>query len=215
MQVFAQTTAKTQNNGAAFAPYFIALSLWVGCTLTTFIFPYLLIAESARATGQLARVLRKFAVPAVYVVAQALIVVLGVHLLGVEFLHPELVLFTAVAASLTFMLLVLALNLLLGAAGRLLALVLLVIQLAASGGSYPVELSSPFFRFLHAYIPVTDAINAMRSAMFGSYEGQYSTFMLRMGLVALISLLVALLSTRRWLYTPDERFRSPLVLDVG
>lgn len=215
VQVFAQTTAKTQNNGAAFAPYFIALSLWVGCTLTTFIFPYLLIAESARATGQLARVLRKFAVPAIYVVAQALIVVLGVHLLGVEVLHPGLVLFTAVAASLTFMLLVLALNLLLGAAGRLLALVLLVIQLAASGGSYPVELSSPFFQWLHVYIPVTDAINAMRSAMFGSYEGQYGAFMLRMGLVALVSLLVALLSTRRWHYTPDERFRSPLVLDVG
>ena len=102
-----------------------------------------------------------------------------------------------------------------GAAGRLLALVLLVIQLAASGGSYPVELSSPFFQWLHAYIPVTDAINAMRSAMFGSYEGQYGAFMLRMGLVALVSLLVALLSTRRWHYTPDERFRSPLVLDVG
>ena len=113
------------------------------------------------------------------------------------------------------MLLVLALNLLLGAAGRLLALVLLVIQLAASGGSYPVELSSPFFRWLHTFIPVTDAINAMRYALFGSYEGQYPVFMLRMGLVALVSLGVALVSRRQWQYLPDDRFRSPLVLDVG
>ena len=215
VQVVTEHTASVANNGAAFAPYFMALSLWVGCTLTTFIFPYLLIAESGRRTGQLARVLRKFAVPAVYVVAQALVVVLGVHLLGVQFLHPSLLIFTAVAASLTFMLLVLALNLLLGAAGRLLALVLLVIQLAASGGSYPVELSSPFFQWLHTYIPVTDAINAMRYALFGSYEGQYGVFMLRMGLVALVSLAVALLSRRKWQYIADERFRSPLVIDVG
>lgn len=172
VQVSAQTTAKAQNNGAAFAPYFIALSLWVGCTLTTFISPYLLVAESAPATGQLARMLRKFAVSAVYVVAQALIVVLSV-----DVLRPGLVLFTAVAASLTFM--------------------LLVIQLAASGGSSPEELSSPFFQWLHAYIPVTDTVSAMRSAMFGSYEAQYGTFMLRMGLMALVSLLVALLNTQR------------------
>jgi len=215
VQVVSQSTARVANNGTAFAPYFIALSLWVGCTLTTFIFPYLLIPESGRRTGQLARVLRKFAVPAGYVAAQALVVVLGVHLMGVQFLHPGLLVFTALAASLTFMLLVLALNLLLGAAGRLLALVLLVIQLAASGGSYPVELSSPFFQWLHTYIPVTDAINAMRYALFGSYEGQYSVFMLRMGLVALVSLGVALVSRRRWQYIADERFRSPLVLDVG
>jgi putative membrane protein len=215
VQIETQVTASVANNGTAFAPYFIALSLWVGCTLTTFIFPYLLIAESARRTGQLARVLRKFAVPAVYVVAQALVVVYGVHLLGVQMLHPGLLVVTAVAASLTFMLLVLALNLLLGAAGRLLALVLLVIQLAASGGSYPVELSSPFFRWLHTYIPVTDAINAMRYALFGSYEGLYGLFLLRLALIAAASLIVALLSRRRWVYIADERFRSPLVLDVG
>ena len=215
VQVQTRTTAAVGSNGAAFAPYFIALSLWVGCTLTTFIFPYLLIPESARGTRQGARVLRKFAVPAAYVVAQALLVMLGVHLLGVPFLHPGLAVFTAVLASLTFMLLVLALNLLLGAAGRLLALVLLVIQLAASGGSYPIELSSPFFRWLHTYIPVTDAINAMRYALFGSYEGQYGVFMTRMLVVALVSLVVALLSRRRWMYIADDRFRSPLVLDVG
>ena len=185
--VVSQTTARVANNGTAFAPYFITLSLWVGCTLTTFIFPFLLIPESGRRSGQVARVLRKFAVPGVYVVAQALVVVLGIHLLGIRFLHPALVVFTAVASSLTFMLLVLALNLLLGAAGRLLALILLVVQLAASGGTYPVELSSPFFQALHAVVPVTDAINAMRYALFGSYDGQYGLFMLRLGAVALVS----------------------------
>ncbi|MFC6663515.1 hypothetical protein [Deinococcus multiflagellatus] len=126
-------TAQVPSNGAAFAPYFVALALWVGATMTTFIFPYLLLPESGRGTSQRARVLRKFAVPAGYVTLQALVVVAGLSLLGVPYLHPGLVVLTTVLASLTFMLLILALNLLLGAAGRLLALVLLVVQLGASG----------------------------------------------------------------------------------
>ncbi len=209
------STARVQNNGAAFAPYFMALALWVGATMTTFIFPYLLLPESGRATSQAARVARKFTVPAFYVVSQALVVVLGLHLLGVTYLHTGLVVLTVVLASLTFMILILALNLLLGAAGRLLALVLLVVQLGASGGSYPVELSSDFFRAIHSVIPVTDVVNALRFAMFGSYEGQYGVFMTRMLLVALVSLALALLARRRWVFTPDEKFRSPIITDVG
>lgn len=215
VQVTEQQTAAVGTNGAAFAPYFMALALWVGCTLTTFIFPYLLLPESGRATSQAARVLRKLTVPAAYVVAQALLVVLGVHLLGVDFLHPGLVVLTSVLGSLTFMTLILALNLLLGGAGRLLALVLLIVQLAASGGSYPVELASPFFQAIHTIVPVTDVINALRSALFGSYEGQYGVFMSRMLLVGAVSCGAALLGRRFWQFTPDEKFRSPILSDVG
>ncbi|THF69951.1 YhgE/Pip domain-containing protein [Deinococcus sp. Arct2-2] len=215
VQTVTREFAPVGSNGAAFAPYFMALALWVGCTLTTFIFPYLLIPESARTSSQAARVLRKLAVPAVLVLGQAALVLLGVDLLGVKFQNPGLVILTTLAASLTFVVLILALNLLLGAAGRLLALVLLVLQLAASGGSYPVELSPGVFQAIHSFIPVTDVINALRYAMFGAYEGQYATFMLRMGLIAVVSLMVALLSRRRWQYAPDRLFRSPLITDVG
>ncbi|MDB5045784.1 MAG: hypothetical protein JWQ08_1834 [Deinococcus sp.] len=215
VQTVTREFAPVGSNGAAFAPYFMALALWVGCTLTTFIFPYLLIPESARASSQAARVLRKLMVPAVLVLGQAGLVLLGVDLLGVKFQNPGLVILTTLAASLTFMVLILALNLLLGAAGRLLALVLLVLQLAASGGSYPVELSPGVFQAIHTFIPVTDVINALRYAMFGAYEGQYATFMLRMGLIAVVSLAVALLSRARWQYAPDRLFRSPLFTDVG
>ncbi|KEF35759.1 hypothetical protein RDMS_00145, partial [Deinococcus sp. RL] len=207
--------APVQTNGEAFAPYFIALALWVGGTLTTFIFPYLLLPESGRETSQLARVLRKLTVPAPYVVGQALVVVLGVHLLGASFLYPGLVVLTAVLGSLTFLTLIVALNLLLGAAGRLLALVLLVLQLAASGGSYPAELSSPLFQAIHTLIPVTDVVNALRYAMFGAYEGQYGVYMGRMLLAGLLGFGAALLGRRRWRFAPDHQFRSPIFTDVG
>ncbi|PTA68519.1 YhgE/Pip domain-containing protein [Deinococcus arcticus] len=207
--------AEVPSNGAAFAPYFMALGLWVGATMTTFIFPYLLLPESGRGTRQRARVLRKFALPAGYVTVQALLLVGGLAWLGVPYGQPGLVVLTTVLASLTFMALILALNLLLGAAGRLLALVLLVVQLGASGGSYPVELAPGFFRAIHAAMPVTDVVQALRAAMFGAYEGQYLAFVGRILLVALLAVGLALVARWRWQFTPDDQFRSPIVMDVG
>ncbi len=210
-----ETFAPVRNNGAGFAPYFMALSLWVGATLTTFIFPYSQLPRSGRGTSQFARMLRKAAVPAGLVTVQALLVVWGVHALGVDFLHPAQVVATALASSLTFLALVLALIFCFGAAGRLIALVLLVVQLAASGGSYPVELSPPFFGAIHNFVPVTQSVNAFRHALSGAFQGSYPTFMLILLGIAVLSVLVGLLGRRRWELVADEDFRplisSPLV----
>ncbi|MBB6016307.1 YhgE/Pip family protein [Deinococcus radiopugnans] len=207
--------APVKNNGAGFAPYFMALSLWVGVTLTTFIFPYSQLPRSGRGTSQFARMLRKAAVPAALVCVQALLVVWGVHALGVEFLHPAQVIATALASSLTFLTLVLALIFLFGAAGRLIALVLLVLQLAASGGSYPVELSPPFFGAIHNFVPVTQSVNAFRHALSGAFQGSYVTFMLVLLGIAVLSVGAGLLGRRRWEVVADEDFKplitSPLV----
>lgn len=205
-----QTFAAVKNNGAAFAPYFMALSLWVGVTLTTFIFPYQQLPRSGRRSSQLARVLRKAAAPAVLVTVQALLVVLGVHLLGVDFLHPGQVVLTAVASSMTFLMMVLALIVCFGAAGRLLALILLVLQLAASGGSYPVEVAPRVFQVIHDWLPVTQSVGAFRHALSGAFEGHYPTFMLTLLALFAGSLAVSQLGRRRWEFVADQDFR-PLI----
>ncbi|WP_216327657.1 YhgE/Pip domain-containing protein [Deinococcus aestuarii] len=206
-------TAAVPNNGTAFAPYFMALALWVGVTLTTFVFPYTTLPESGRGTGRLARVLRKAAVPALVVTAQALLVVLGVHLLGVEYGHLGGVLLTTVASSLTFLAVVLALVTLLGSAGRLLALILLIVQLAASGGTYPVELSGPLFQALHRVMPITDTVRALRATLFGSYDGVYAPALGHLALTGLVAAALSLLG-RRWLFVPDGQVR-PALLSEG
>ncbi|TSA87484.1 YhgE/Pip domain-containing protein [Deinococcus detaillensis] len=205
-----KTFAPVSNNGTGFAPYFMALSLWVGVTLTTFIFPYQQLPQSGRGTSQFARMLRKASVPALLVVIQALLVVLGVHLLGVSYLHPAEVIFTAVASSLTFLVIVLALIFLLGAAGRLIALILLVLQLAASGGSYPVELSPRFFQVIHDYVPVTQSVNAFRHAISGAFKGSYPVFTAVLLGLAVLGILLGLLGRRRWEFVADSDFK-PLV----
>ena len=188
----------------------MALSLWVGATLTTFIFPYQQLPQAGRGTSQLARMLRKAAVPAALVTVQALLVVWGVHLLGVNYLHPAEVIFTAVASSLTFLAIVLALIFLLGAAGRLLALILLVLQLAASGGSYPVELSPQFFQVIHKYVPVTQSVNAFRHAISGAFKAGYPGFTAGLLALALLGVGLGWLGRRRWEFVEGEVLQ-PLV----
>lgn len=206
-------TAAVPNNGTALAPYFMALSLWVGVTLTTFLFPYNTLAESSRGTLRLARVLRKAAVPAVIVTAQALIVVLGVHLLGVEYSNVGGVLLTAVSSSLTFLAVVLALLTLLGSAGRLVALILLILQLAASGGTYPVELSGPFFQALNRVVPIADTVRGLRATIFGSYNGTFGPELARLALTFAAAFGLSLLG-RRWLFVPDGQVK-PVVINEG
>ena len=153
---------------------------------------------------------RKFAVPALLVTIQALLVVWGVQHLGVSVLHPAETVITAVASSLTFLALVLSMIFLFGAAGRLLALILLIVQLASSGGSYPVELSPHPFQVIHNWVPVTQTVNALRHSLSGAYQGQYVHFMLTLLGMAVAATLLGLLGRRRWEYVPDEDFR-PLI----
>ncbi len=202
--------APVSNNGTAFAPYFIALSLWVGCTLTTFIFPYQQLPQHGRNASQFAKILRKYTAPALLVTAQALLVVLGVHLLGVEYLHPVQVTLSAVASSLTFLALVLGLIMMFGSAGRLFALILLVLQLAASGGSYPIETAPSFFQTIHRWMPVTQSVKALRHGISGAYLGEYLTFMLVLVVIFLSATVLAWLG-RRWEYTPNDRL-LPLIV---
>ena len=60
-----------------------------------------------------------------------------------------------------------------GNIGEALAIIVLVIQIAGSGGSYPIELLPNFFQQVYLFFPFPYAINAMREAIAGLYQNQY------------------------------------------
>lgn len=184
------------NNGTSFAPYFMSLSLWVGATLTTFLFPYGQLTRAARGTSQGVRVARKLLVPLLVVSIQAAVVVLGVSQL-VPYVNGGEVLFVALLTSWSFLYLIAGLILMLGAAGRLVTLLALVLQLAASGGSYPIELAPVPLQTLHHYLPLTPALQAFRHAITGAYEGRFAELLGLIALGGLFGLLMLFLG-RRW-----------------
>lgn len=90
-----------------------------------------------------------------------------------------------------------------------------MLQLAASGSSYPVELSPSFFGAIHNFVPVTQSVNAFRHALSGAFQGSSFTFMLVLLGIAALSIGAGLLERRRWAVVADEDFKplitSPLV----
>lgn len=152
--------------GTGFAPYFIPLSLWVGAILMFFIISP---KEDPRFRANSAQaVIGKYLSYAFVGVLQAVMVGAVVLGLGLKPNHTALYFLTIIVMSLCSIAIVQALISLLGDAGRLIAIVLLILQLTADAGTFPLELVPNFFRVLNPFMPFTYCVTALRQAISGS-----------------------------------------------
>ncbi|MPY55021.1 YhgE/Pip family protein [Streptomyces acidicola] len=168
VQLASRDLHKAPNYGTGFAPYFIPLSLWVGAMVA-----YMLIQplnRRALATGASAW---RIALAGWLPVA-ALGVLQTVALMAV--LHWAVGLEPARAAgTVGFLFLVTAcfaaivqwLNARFGAAGRILVLAVLMLQLTSAGGTYPVQTSPDFFNAIHPFLPMSYVVEALRRLVTG------------------------------------------------
>ncbi|MFI9174422.1 YhgE/Pip family protein [Streptomyces lincolnensis] len=172
VQLVSRDLHKAPNYGTGFAPYFIPLSLWVGAMVA-----YMLITPMNRralAAGASAwRIALAGWLPVV-----AIGVLQTVSLMAV--LHWAVGLQMARAAgTVGFLFLVTAcfaaivqwLNARFGAAGRILVLALLMLQLTSAGGTYPVQTSPGFFNALHPFLPMSYVVEALRRLITGGGLG--------------------------------------------
>lgn len=125
---------------------------------------------------------------------QALIIVLGnIYLLHCQVKNPVLFWFAASLTSFTFILLIYALTLSFGDIGKALVVVMVVIQIAGSGGTYPIEILPEFYRRVYIFFPFPYAINAMRETIGGMYGGAYEKNLAELLIFAAAALLIGLL----------------------
>ena len=172
VQLASHDLHKAPNYGTGFAPYFIPLSLWVGAMVA-----YMLIAplnRRALAAGSPAwRIALAGWLP---------VVALGVLQVGalMAVLHWAIGLqMLRAAGTIGFLFLVTAcfaaivqwLNARFGAAGRILVLALLMLQLTSAGGTYPVQTSPGFFNAIHPYLPMSYVVSALRRLITGGGLG--------------------------------------------
>lgn len=154
--------------GVGFAPYFLALALWVGAMIT-----YMLLRPVNRrhvmsgAPGW--RVILAGWLPAAGIgLAQVAVLVTVVTLaLGLRPAHPVASAGLLALASLAFTAIMQLLGVALGPAGRLAALALLMLQLTSSGGTYPVQTSPGFFQAIHPWLPMTYVVDGLRHTING------------------------------------------------
>jgi putative membrane protein len=206
VQLNIERTAPVPNNGTGLGPYFSALALWLGGIMMTFVFYFRRIIEPMRAAPRPAQWLAKFTVPMGLGLLQATVVVAVLRLgFGITFVQPWFTWLAAVLGSFAFVALVQLFVVVLGDAGRLLAVVLLILQLAAAGGIYPVELSGPFYMAIHPYLPLTALVKAFRATMFGAFDGAWTMPALQLALTGCGAAALAI-CLARWKYVPRETY---------
>ncbi|GKV68671.1 membrane protein [Sporosarcina sp. NCCP-2716] len=154
-----------ENYGTGMTPFYTVLSLWVGCLLLIS-----LLSTDVHGDGYTARQVYfgRLLTFGVIGLLQTLIVVSGdLLLLDVRIREPFWFILFGVVISVVFMSIVYTLVSVFGDVGKALAIVMLVLQIAGSGGTYPVVLLPDFFGYINPLLPFTYAIDAMREAVGG------------------------------------------------
>lgn len=155
---------KVPNYGTGFAPYFLSLGLFVGALLISIVFP---LREPAivPASG-FNWFAGKLAVMAIVGVIQALFAdfillsVLGLHVQSL----PAFVIYT-ILTSLTFVTLIQLLVSVFADAGRFLAIIILILQLTTSAGTFPLQLIPSFLQHFNAYLPMTYSVQGFKAVI--------------------------------------------------
>ena len=179
VKVTTENVYEAVNYGTAVAPFYTTLALWVGGLLLTAL---ITTSPDDREEFKNATLTQKYF--GRYLIfwlmgqIQAVITVLGdIYLLKIYCVHPGIFMLTASIVSFAFTLLIYTLTLSFGDVGKALAVVLVVIQIAGSSGTYPIELLPSFFRNVYIYFPFPYAINAIRECVSGFYRYDYFILM--------------------------------------
>ena len=100
---------------------------------------------------------------------------------------------SAMLVSVVFMILIYSIISALGHVGKAIAVVLLVIQISATGGIYPIEIMHGFFRTLYPYLPMTYAINLIRESQLGLVWSNYFPALIILLAIGIITVIVAVI----------------------
>ncbi|MFH9551292.1 YhgE/Pip family protein [Streptomyces sp. NPDC017435] len=206
VQLASQDLHKAPNYGTGFAPYFIPLSLWVGAMVA-----YMLISPMNRralAAGAPAwRIALAGWLPVVAIgVLQTTALMAVLHwAIGLEMAHAAGTVGFLFLVTACFAALVQWLNARFGAAGRILVLALLMLQLTSAGGTYPVQTSPGFFSAIHPYLPMSYVVEALRRLITGGGPGPvWHACVVLVAFTAGALALTALSARRRQVWTVDR-----------
>ena len=184
-----------ENYGSAMAPFYTVLAQWVGALLTA-----VLIKTRVKKRDDLPELrlhehfFGRYGLYLFVGLAQALIVSLGDLLyVGIQCEHPLLFVLQACMNGVTFMMINYALVFALENIGLGAGVIILVLQVAGSGGTYPVEVLPKIFRILYPAMPFRYSMNAMRECIAGTYDHTYAKCMGALGLFLIGSAILGML----------------------
>ena len=192
----AESVYPVESYGAAMAPFYSMLAIWVGCIILNAILKVDTPIELIGATSR-QKFFGRYLIFALLSLIQTMVIMGGDLLIfGMDCAHPGLFLLSGVVPSLTCSMLAYSMAIAFGNIGKALFVVFLIIQIAGSGGSYPIELLPDFFQQVYLFFPFPYAINAMREAIAGLYQNNYLIYLLQLLLFFGVGLFVGLVLKR-------------------
>ncbi len=182
-----------ENYGSSVTPFYTILALWVGAVILVALIKVQVDKKEFAMARPYEKYFGRFLLFFVLGQLQAAIVVIGdLYLLKVQCLNPGLFYLVAAFTSLTFNLLIYTLTVSFGDVGKAFVVVVMVIQIAGSSGTYPIEILPEFNRNIYMYFPFPYAINAMRETIAGMYGDEYWRYMSQLAVFAIVALMIGL-----------------------
>lgn len=183
------------NYGSGMSPFYTTLAIWVGVLLmmamiSTVNEKGLEAYPNARVTPMyLSRLMLYQCISAL----QCIVIALGdLLILHVDCRHPVFFVLLCILIGQIFTIFVFSLVFTFSAIGKALAIIVLVLQIAASGGTFPIEMTPALFQWIHPLLPFTYCIGAMREICFGVYAPALIQDLVVMALIPILSVSVVI-----------------------
>ena len=186
-----------ENYGSAMAPFYSTLAIWVGAVVMAAMLK-VTVADSTKKKlfhpKEYQLYIGRILLLIIIGFMQSALICLGdIFFLGIQCKHPVMFVLTGMFTSFVYVNLIYALTVSFGDIGKAIAVVLMVMQVAGSGGTFPIQCAPKFFQVVYPLLPFTHSMNAMRECIAGFYGTTYATELGKLAIFLVPSLLLGLL----------------------
>lgn len=177
--------------GSSVAPFYLVLSMWVGALITC------VMIEPKSSVGTpyspFEMYSGKLMIYVTLSILQACVTLIGAHLLGIYVADYPLFIGSAILVSIVFMVLIYSLISAIGTVGKGVAVLLLVFQISATGGIYPIEIMPELFQGMFPYLPMTYGIKLVREAQLGVIWSNYIPALIILLAIGIVTVIIAVI----------------------
>lgn len=162
------------NYGSAMSPFYSVLSIWVGALILVAIIHVKVHPFDGTKVNSVEAFFGRYITFFLIGQAQALLITLGdLFFIGIQCIHPFKFWFAAAFTSFVFTMITYSLTVAFENVGEAAAVVIMVIQVASAGGTFPIQCLPAIYQAIYKYLPFTYAMDALRECVGGTYSWYY------------------------------------------
>ena len=163
-----------ENYGSAMSPFYSVLSIWVGALILVAIIHVKVHPFDGIKVNSVEAFFGRYITFFLIGQAQALLITLGdLFFIGIQCIHPFKFWFAAAFTSFVFTMITYSLTVAFENVGEAAAVVIMVIQVAGAGGTFPIQCLPAIYQAIYKYLPFTYAMDALRECVGGTYSWYY------------------------------------------